>query len=105
MDNWTTQVSFLTKKDEIKRLQVGDIRLSEEDINLAKLHGKDISEIKKERLSSEKPKRLKELNEEFGIEEPEKKEMTKSQDESENTREELWDMLQGKGLIGEKQDG
>lgn len=106
LDDWTMQVDYKTKKEEIEKIK--SIELNKTDLDLAKLQGKDIVELRKERLIQEKEKLLRDLNEKFGIKEEEKEikidglpDMDDSKPVSE--KEKLWDILQGKNLI--KKDG
>lgn len=101
-ENWSMQMDFKVKKEEIINLKT--VEIEKTDIDLAKLQGKNIEELKKDRLIQEKEKRLRELNEKFGIEEePEEIEIEglpkidKEQPLSE--KEKLWDVLNCKGLI------
>lgn len=105
LDDWAVQMDYKLKKEEIKKIK--SVELSKTDLDLAKMQGKNIVELKKDRLNQEKEKRLKELNEKFGIEEemedikidgiPDVDEKPVSE------KEKLWDMLQCKNLV--KKDG
>jgi len=102
IDEWTIQMSYLTQKDEIENLKLKDIKLSQEDLSLVNLQGGNVENLKKERLKNEKEKKLKELNEKFGIkEEANKKEIKVSH--KPDRRQNLWDMLECKGLIDNKE--
>lgn len=107
LEDWTVQVDYKIKKQEIEDLK--DIEIDQADIDIAKLKGKNIEKLKKERLLQEKKKRLAELNKSFGIKEkvkiagrPEGLPDPKSDDGAQ--RKELWEMLNLKGLI-KKKDG
>lgn len=98
LENWSTQMDYTNRKEAIENLKVKDIQLSEEDLSLAKLHGKDTDSIKREQLKSEKDKRIKKLDEDFGIKNENDQKIVEFKSKSDN-KERLWDMLQGKGLI------
>ena len=105
-ENWSIQVDYKIKSQEIKNLTIKDIEISQEDLDLAGLQGRDINQIKAERLKSEKEKRKSELDKSFGIKEEAKKPPrpeglpTASKAEMEKVRQEkLWELLQGKGLV------
>lgn len=90
------QTDYKTKLDKIKNIT--KIKISKTDYDLAKLQGRDISEIEGERLISERNQKVKELNKDFGIEEPKTKEKELPKI-PENKNKRIWDLLQGKGLI------
>lgn len=103
-DDWEIQVDYKIKLQEIHELKT--IELSKEDIDLAKMQGRNIEEIKKERLKSEKEKRIAELNKSFGIKDkkiPERPHGLPTMEGTKNTskkkQEKLWTLLQGKGII------
>jgi len=102
-DEWAVQVDYKTKLQEIKDMK--SVEIEQGDIDLAKLQGRNIGKLKKERLEQEKEKRILELNEKFGIKEkikqPERPEglPEKRHDKEKVRQEKLWDLLQGKGLV------
>ena len=105
IEDWTMQVDYKTKREEI--LKIKSVKLEKTDLDVAILQNKDIVEFRKERLKQEKKKLLKELNEKFGIAE-EKEDikidgLPEIDDSDQSSKKDLWDMLQGKGLI--KKDG
>jgi hypothetical protein len=97
-ENWNIQVEYKQQLQEIKNLK--DIKLEQTDIDLAKLQNRDITEIKQERLKSEKDRKLKELNKKFGIKEKEEENNIGGLpvDVVPDRQERLWEILQGKGL-------
>lgn len=105
LENWATQVSYQIEKQAIHDLK--KVEISQEDIDLVKLQGRDIKELKKERLESEKEQLLYELNKKYGIKNKEDEEMPKrpeglperSKTSEPVKQEDLWDLLNGKGLI------
>lgn len=102
-NDWTTQVEYLRKLEEIKNIKT--IELSQTDIDLATLQDRDIEEIKRERLLEYKNNRRKELKEKYGIKEEKKEEIHIEglpENDGKSQKKELWDLLQGKGLIKEK---
>jgi hypothetical protein len=107
LEDWTVQVDYKIKKQEIEDLK--EIEIDQSDIDIAKLKGKSIEKLKKERLLQEKKKRLAELNKSFGIKEkvkiPEKPEgLPDYKNDDGARRKELWEMLNLKGII-KKKDG
>lgn len=105
MKGWKTQVDYQTEKQEIDDLK--KVELSPADIDVANIQGKSISELKKERLKHEKRRLKHELNKKYGIEDkeniPERPEgIPEKGDKKEDKQQQLWDLLQGKGLIKAK---
>lgn len=101
-EDWSLNVEYFSKKEKIEELTVEDIEITSADIDIARVQGKDIEELKQERLSGEKIKRLSELKEKFGIREEEDNEKIeglpeKSDQISQNQK--LWDILECKGLL------
>jgi len=95
---WAMQVDYQKKRFEIKNMK--DVFLEKSEIDLAKMQGRNISELKKEKLKSEKIKRLYELDKEFGIEPKEKDgEDFEIKPNDDNQKQKLWEILQGKGLV------
>ena len=107
VESWSTQVDYKLKREET--LSNKKVELSKTEMDVAKLQGKNIEELKKERLRQEKNKNLKQLNEDFGIKEEIKEEEIEiegvtdlNKDElidKRDNQEKLWDMLNGKNLI------
>lgn len=104
---WALQVDYKKRIKAVDDLSIKDIELSQADIDLANMHNKNIEDFKKDRLKTEKGKRISEINKEFGIQEkPEIPEnpiasieyKDKEKDENEQQKQ-LWDVLQGKGII------
>jgi hypothetical protein len=97
--NWKVQIDYQTELKEIKNLK--EIEISQSDIDLAKMQGRDIEQIKQERLSSEKEIRISELNKKYGIEE--KKEEIKLPDnlpeDFQQSQKSIMEILQGKGFV------
>lgn len=105
-EDWTVQVDYKLKLQEIEDIK--DVKIDKTDIDLAELQGKDINTLRKERLRYEKEKRLKELNEKFGIKEEVKpiEDIEGLPDKVEKTNEQtLWEIIEGKGLVKKKSDG
>lgn len=105
-EDWSVQVDYKIKLQEIKNLTVKDIEISQEDIDLAGLQGRDIEQTKRERLISEKESRKAELNKSFGVKEEPKKiprpeglPSVGSKDREQARQEKLWELLNGKGLV------
>lgn len=106
-DDWEIQVDYKIKLQEIKDLKT--VEMTQEDIDLAKMQGRNIAEIKKERLKSEKEKRIAELNKSFGIKDkkmPDRPQGLPKMDSPKNMakkkQEKLWTLLQGNGIIKSK---
>jgi len=105
LENWTVQVDYKIKKQEIEDLK--DVEIDQADIDLANLKNKSLKKLKAERLVQEKKKRLAELNKSFGIKEkvkiadrPDGLPDPKADDGTQ--RKELWEMLNLKGLVKKK---
>jgi len=101
IENWSIQVDYKQKLQEIHNIK--EIRLEKTDIDLAILQGRDIEEIKRERLQTEKEQKIKELNKKFGIKETIKEETNIEmfpENKNQDNKEKLWDMLQARGLTG-----
>lgn len=104
-NDWTTQVDYLRKLEEIKAIKT--IKLNQTDIDLAKMQDRNLNEIKKERLKEYKNNKTKELKEKFGVKEEEKEEIHIEglpEWKEKPQQEKLLDLLHGKGLI-KKTDG
>ncbi len=99
LDDWNLQVTYLDKLNDIK--QITKIEIAQEDIDLAKMQNRDIEELKKERLKEEKEKKIIELKTKYGIkiEKQEEQGIADEIPEIENVPKNLWDILQGKGII------
>ena len=100
IQDWTIQVDYQVELQKIKDIKT--IEISPEDIDLAKMQGKDINELKKDRLNAEKIKKIAELNKKYGLkdETPETNEIPDIKDViDQNNPKKLWDILQGKGLL------
>jgi len=98
--NWSIQVDYQKKKKEIEKIETVDIEQSE--IDLATMQGKNIEELRRERLKAEKNRLLKELDEQFGVvdkQEKSKKVVSFQNDEGKDQKKKLWEILQGKGLV------
>ena len=104
--DWKTQVAYETELEQINSLKKAYI--SESDIDVAKLQGRDVEELKKERLTNEKEKRINELRKKYGLKPivkeeepieglPERPELPEG-DQRLKAQERLWDLLQGKML-------
>ena len=105
--DWSRQVMYLNKLDEIKNIK--DVHVEQFEIDLVTLHKQSVEDLKKRRLIEHKKIKIRELNESFGIKEDEEEiekhvEIQKPQ-ESEPVEKPhtLWEKLQGKGLT--KKDG
>jgi len=102
IEDWTIQVEY---KLELKNIQeIKSVEISESDIDIAKLHGENINELKKERLLLHKEEKIKELNKKYGIKISEETEKIKEIPESKLNRaqirqDKIWEYLQGKELV------
>jgi len=100
--DWQIQTEYQKEYKAIKEIK--EIEVEKTEIDLAKLQGRDIEEIKKEKLYIEKSQRIQELNKKFGIKEenpgirrlkiPEQIPVNNNPQ-----KEQLWDILHGKGII------
>jgi hypothetical protein len=103
IEDWKSQVNYETELQEIKDLDKIDI--SESDIDVARLQGRDIKKLKADRLKAEKVKRITELRKKYGLKplveevQPVKGLPEIKPEDRRKPQEKLWDMLQGKGLI------
>jgi hypothetical protein len=99
IDNWTTQVTFQTEKQKIEDMT--QIDMSQTDIDLAILHGEDISKLKADRLQEHKKQLLLELDETYGIKRDETENVVENfkPDDKPKSKQDLWELLQGKGLV------
>lgn len=105
LDNWQTQVNYKIDKKKIEELE--EIDIPAEEFDLAKLQGRDISDLKKVRLKLEKERLLYELNKKYGIKNeetiPERPEGLPEPDQNPAVNKgNLWDLLNGKGLIDKR---
>ena len=101
--DWQIQTEYQKEYKAITATK--EIELDKTEIDLARMQGKDIEKIKKEKLYTEKAQRIRELNKKFRIKE-ENPEMGRikipGHDPAANKdsqREQLWDILHGKGII------
>lgn len=105
LEDWTMQMDYKIKKEDIKSIK--SVKIDKTDLDLAKMQGKNIVELKQKRLKQEKEKKLKELNKKFGIEEEIEdikiEGLPDIEEKPISEKERLWDILQGKNLI--KKDG
>lgn len=112
--DWNLQIKYYQEKHNIDIMTINDIKLSDYDKDVAAFQGKDINEIKKEKLKVEKRKLKSELNKKYGVEDKNKVYASKSltdndsiqndNDDVENTEKEqkrLWDILELRGLTKE----
>lgn len=101
-DDWAVQINYQKELNEIETLKSVDI--SQSNIDLAKLHGTNIEDIKKKNLRQEKQKRIVEINKKYGVKEDAPPLKKVSEEKVLDEREELWELLQGnkKGLSGDK---
>jgi hypothetical protein len=94
--DWSLNVRYQIELEEIKELT--DVAITQEDLDLAKMHGEDINQVKKDRLKIEKKTRLAELNKKYGIKTEDEDEKFSESVRNSKTPQDLWDILQGKGL-------
>jgi len=100
LDQWKIHIDYNIKLEEIKKLKKIEINQTEKD--LAGINGKDLKQLYKEQLLLTKKRMISELNEKFGIVEDEKeieKVIETKPDIKDNNPAQLWEMLQGKGLV------
>ena len=97
LENWNIQTSYHTELEEIKNLKKVDIENS--DFDVARLQGRNIEEMKQERLEMEKERRINELKKKYGIKEEEKFKKIPEMPEIPDEKQKLWEILEGKGLI------
>lgn len=100
IDQWKTNVEYKLQLNKIKEIQSIDLTDTEKD--LAELQGKNLSEVKKEKLLAEKIRKVQELNKKFGIidtQEEAEKVVERKPELNNNNPAALWEILQGKGLV------
>lgn len=105
--DWNINIEYQKQLQEIKDLK--HIELEQTEIDLAKIQGNSLQDIKKEKLKEEKKKRIHELKEKFGVKEKTEKNDFVELPEKENIspynhQQKLWDILHGKGLLNKKTD-
>jgi hypothetical protein len=106
-EDWNIQMDYKIKLRDITTNT--KIELNQSDIDVIRLQGRDINDVKKERLDSLKKQKIQELNKNFGIkEENEIQPRPEGVPEDSPNRmkirqEKLWELLEGKGLV--KTDG
>ncbi len=101
LEEWNLQVDYQRRLQMINNLSLKDIKLDKTDIDLAKMHGRDLYLLKKERLKEEKNKKKKELDDKFGINDDKKDEKAVGFKEENPTEKQktLWEMLELKKII------
>jgi hypothetical protein len=105
MENWNTMVKYHIDRKIIETsVTIADIELSDEEVDTLKLQGRNIDEVKKERIPTEKKKRIEELNERYGVVSEEENNGDEKTKKSINPNFKdnplrIWEMLQGKGLL------
>jgi hypothetical protein len=105
--DWNINIEYQKQLQEIKDLK--HIELEQTEIDLAKIQGKSLQDIEKEKLKEEKKKQIHELKEKFGVKEEIEKNYFVELPEKENIspynhQQKLWDILHGKGLLNKKTD-
>jgi hypothetical protein len=103
--DWQVQTEYQKEYNAIKNLK--EVEIDKTEIDLAGIQGRNVEDIKKEKLSIEKAQRIQELNKKFGIKTDEKdyvqgginlpKYENPVKDNSQ--RDQLWDILHGKGIL------
>ena len=98
LDDWTRNVSYQTKLEEIENIQT--VAIDEAEFDIATLRNQNIDDLKKQKLIDHKKMLVADLKKEYGI---------KIEDDTEQAEEptirtdgkpqQLWELLQGKGLI------
>ena len=100
VEQWKTNVEYNLQLNKINKLK--NIELTDTEKDVASLQGRNLSKIKKEKLLSEKRRRIQELNKKFGLKEEsedEEKVVDRKPEFRDNNPAQLWELLQGKGLI------
>ena len=109
-EGWNLQVDYQSQLEDIEKMTLKDVELEKTDIDLAKLQGRDIEKIKRERLKNDIKQKKEELDKKFGIQpEEETPEFNFSDsipdseqseyDEKTGQRKQLWEILQMKKII------
>ena len=97
---WRVDVDYQQQLEKIKKLK--KVELDQTELDLAEISGKDIKELKREKLITEKILKIQELNRKFGIKQEEieiEKVVETKTDKTDNNPQNIWEMLQGKGLV------
>lgn len=99
-DDWQMHFNYQKELNKIKDIK--KIKIDKTDLDLAKLQNRNIEEINVDRLKEYKNKKIEELNKKFGInndEDKKEKENLIDDNNIENNKQNLWNILNGKGLI------
>lgn len=102
MTDWRHQCSYIKKKNDIEKMTIDDIKLTDTEKELAKMQCASEIQKKREKLKFEKINLKKQLNEEFRIKE--ETEQTENVSVKETTpgdeqQRPLWEILQLKGIV------
>ena len=100
LEFWQKDISYRNRTEDI--LLIDDIELSSAEISLANIHGTDIRELKKTRLSAHKKRLILELKKEYHIqvetEQDDSSDTELIQPSKETNQQSVWDILNGKGI-------
>jgi hypothetical protein len=101
--DWTTQVNYKKELEDVQNIK--KVKIDQSYLDVAKLQGRNIEDVKTEMLSQERKKKISEINKKYGVEQ--KNEIPENNISEEkvpepNENERLWEMLQGRGLTGGK---
>jgi len=105
VEGWSIDVSYQREKAEIMETSISEIKLEEAEIDLAKLHGKDINKLKKEKLKNLKQNKLDELDRKYKIKDENEEEKERQQVQemikrnNKYNNKNILDMLEGRGII------
>lgn len=100
MEQWKLNIEYNSKLNEIKK--INKVSLDQTEIDLAELQGKNLEQIERDKLLAEKTRKIRELNEKFGIKEKEdeiEKDVVEKTEIDSNNPGKLWDLLNLKGLV------
>jgi len=103
LDDWAYTVEYSIRLAAIDKMTIDDVDISQEELDLAEFRGEDIEVIKNNRLEGLKRTKTQELKKEYGIKDETEsgnkpKFEIKNKDDQKNAKQ-LWDLLQGKGLV------
>jgi hypothetical protein len=98
LDDWSRNVSYQTKLEEIKNIQT--VAIDDAEFDIATLRNQNIDDLKKQKLIDHKKKCILELKKEYGIKiEDERQPGEEPIIKTDGKPQQLWELLQGKGLI------
>lgn len=96
-ENWSQQMNYQLEIADVDDLK--EVEISQTDLDIAKLQGQNIEEIKRTRLIQEKKKRKAEINKRYGVRDNNEPPESIKKLQFPGEKEKLWKILEGHGLI------